>query len=143
MARGDLRLKRAVFANLLARLSDDGVRWTTDLYKVMMPIRLLLARIHDLYRQAADHTRSIVAVCIGLFALGEFETLTGTFGFNALSWGLVLLAATMSVACLVTTLHALDRSYRGAYRRLVYSADADGLMLLKDPEHAAAALRPF
>ena len=73
MARGDLRLKRAVFANLLARLSDDGVRWTTDLYKVMMPIRLLLNRIHDLYRQAADHTRSIAAVCIGLFALGEFR----------------------------------------------------------------------
>ncbi len=142
--RGDLRLKRAVFANLLARFRYDGVRWTTDLFKVMQPVRAMLATVNSAggqVRDLFDHDERIVGVVIALFAFWTYENVTGNFGIDLVSLGLVLLAATLIAACMLTTLYALDRSYRGAHRRLIYSSDADGVMLLKDPELAAAALK--
>jgi len=34
----------------------------------------------------------------------------------------------------------LDASYRGSYRRLAFDADADSVLLLRDPAEAATAL---
>ena len=143
--RGDLRLKRAVFANLVARFRHDGVRWTTDLFKVMQPIRVLLActsRLGNDVRNLLARQELLVAAVIWLFAVWTYGNVTGAFGVNHVaSLGFVLLAATLSVTCMLATLYALDMSYRGAHRRLIYSSDADGVMLLKDPEQAAAALK--
>jgi hypothetical protein len=139
--RTGLELKRAVFANLLARFRDGGVRWTTDLFMVMAPIRTLLAQVHVVSSRVLDEMQMVIAWLIVVFAVGLFEFLSGTLGVNVVGLGLLLLAVTLSAVCFITTLYALDRSYRGAYRRLVYSADADGVMLLKDPEMAVGALK--
>lgn len=142
MERSSHSVQRAVFADLLARFREGGVGWTTNLAVLMQPVRMLLERWSDLTRPLRSTTGFSLVVVTTLISL-LFAYVFGRLLWGpAFFWALMLLAASVpaSICCLWATFACLDLSYRGAYRRLAFNADADSVMLLRDPAEAAAAL---
>ena len=142
--RTDTRLQRAVFASLLSRFREDGVSWTSLLFMLIQPIRAITHG--ERWDVAAFHRdfAKMIAICMvpilcTWFFLSIGADLEVPFELIGLIWLLVSMEALLGSLWVIVTLVAL--SQRGAYSTLTRSADAEGVLLLRNPDDLLGALR--
>lgn len=143
--RTDARLQRAVLASLVSRFRDDGVSWTSLLSMLMRPI-------HGVTPFGLRGTQRItfslaVAGSVILFAVLEFFVVAvwlGDFADSLLlvvGWTWVIGSVGLAICSLWIFVALLDLSYGGAYSALARNADAEGILLLRNPDELLGALR--
>jgi Zn-dependent protease with chaperone function len=151
-----LATQRAVFASLLSRFHHGGLSWTTILAYLIWPLtglRRAIQRAYDsLGRRSAQvvGTADVRAALAGLAAAVMFTSVLIALTLlvlietpDALPVSVIAVFGLVASACLSATFvgFVLVAMFRGSHRTMVQSADAEGLLLLKDPRELSQALR--
>jgi Zn-dependent protease with chaperone function len=130
--------QRAVFANLMARLTNGDVRWATAVSALVGPIWLM--RENDLRRQehgelldsqeapASDDSMGLASLVLGPTGNGRSRDATGALLYIVLA------------AFVIVVTEVLMAGHQRSTMLTAEKADAEGMLLLKDPHDMLAAL---
>lgn len=143
-SRTSKELQRAVFANLLSRFQHGGVSWTTLRYLLMEPIARVTGRYALPVKPIGYVVLAIVfsAIWAAAYTLLYRSGMARAWVTPAVIGGLWLFAASAGGTLAFLSMgRLLDRSFRRRYEALVLSADAEGVLLLRDPATLLAALK--
>jgi hypothetical protein len=150
LAAAELATQRAVMAVLLSRFREGGVSWTTLLATLAMPLAKVERRVRKMLDASERRplTKPLAGLVAGLFILGGVISTTDVSGeprYAALQFaGLVLfgigLTVSLSAASAYVLWYLFDVSFRSASTTMILSADADALILLKDPDELRRTL---
>lgn len=137
VARMDLREQRAVFAHLLSRLEARDTAWATVSTTLMHPLWVWKRRYWDLVPYSEVKGNAAKDQARYVFGYGDHVYEARSSAHDMIGdW--CLLFPPYVIAVVIA--HYLFSGQREAHLRTAEFADADGLMLLKDPDAALATL---
>jgi len=142
-SRTSKELQRAVFANLLSRFQHGGVSWTTLRYMLMEPIARVTGRYTLPIRPIGYAVLGIgfSAIWAAAYTLLYRSGMARAWVTPGVIGGLWLFAASVGATLAFLLMgRLLDRSFRRRYEALVLSADAEGVLLLRDPSTLLSAV---
>jgi len=159
ISSADQRTQKAVFASLLSRFHEGGVSWTTLLALLMWRLNFAVESLWTWIRtMTADGERPqavpptwMSTSLLALVAVASMSMSTliwmawspqpPPLAYTILGYGFVLFGAMVCGLFSLSVLRALlNLSYRRLRDTMLLSADAEALLLLKEPDPLVQAL---